>query len=517
MDSTLPPLVQQMLQPEFYPHPVQEPIALIQTHVSFVFITGDWVYKLKKPVNFGFLDYSTLERRKGFCDQEIALNQRSAAELYVGVVPIIQTGDRYQLAEMGEATQTEAENSVVEYAVKMHQFPQENLMSARFDRGEITEADIIELARVVAEFHRTAPTSDYINSFGEIPQIKVSFDENFQQTTGYIGGPQTQAQFDLTQSWTETFFAENGALFQSRVAGGFIRNGHGDLHLGNICWLNDRPLLFDCIEFNEPFRFVDTIYDVAFLAMDLEARGRIDLANAFVNEYAERSGDWAGLALLPLYLSRQSYVRAKVTSFLLNDPAIPEADRAAAHDRAAAYYRQAASYAQPRSGQVILMCGLSGSGKSTVARQLARQTNGIQIRSDAVRKHLGAVPLDQKGPQSLYSAEMTAKTYDHLLQLGLDLASRGETVILDAKYDRQALRQTVIAATQERELDLEIVHCQAPIEVLRDRLNQRTGDIADATADLLAAQVAAFEAFSNEERLWVREVDTARGGDLKLQ
>jgi predicted kinase len=262
---------------------------------------------------------------------------------------------------------------------------------------------------------------------------------------------------------------------------------------------------------------VDTIYDVAFLAMDLEARGRIDLANAFVNEYAERSGDWAGLALLPLYLSRQSYVRAKVTSFLLNDPAIPEADRAAAHDRAAAYYRQAASYAQPRSGQVILMCGLSGSGKSTVARQLARQTNGIQIRSDAVRKHLGAVPLDQKGPQSLYSAEMTAKTYDHLLQLGLDLASRGETVILDAKYDRQALRQTVIAATQERELDLEIVHCQAPIEVLRDRLNQRTGDIADATADLLAAQVAAFEAFSNEERLWVREVDTARGGDLKLQ
>ncbi|HEY9689037.1 MAG TPA: phosphotransferase, partial [Coleofasciculaceae cyanobacterium] len=335
MDSSLPPLVQRMLQPEFYPHPVQEPIVLIQTHVSSVFLTGDWVYKLKKPVNFGFLDYSTLERRKEFCDREIELNQRGAAELYAGVVAIAQTGETYQLDETGE-------QPAIEYAVKMHQFPQEALMSSRFDRGEITEADIIALARVVADFHRTAPTNDHISRFGEIAQIKVSFDENFDQTVGYIGGPQTQAQFDLTKDWTEAFFANNQDLLNSRIAGGFIRNGHGDLHLGNICWLNDRPRLFDCIEFNEAFRFVDTIYDVAFLAMDLEARGRVDLANAFVNEYAERSGDWAGLALLPLYLSRQSYVRAKVTSFLLNDPAIPEADRAAAHDRAAAYYRQSA-------------------------------------------------------------------------------------------------------------------------------------------------------------------------------
>jgi aminoglycoside phosphotransferase family enzyme/predicted kinase len=503
MDSTLPPLVQQMLRPGFYPHPVQEPISLIQTHVSFVFLTGDWVYKLKKPVNFGFLDYSTLERRKEFCDREIELNQRGAAELYAGVVAIAQTGETYQLDETGA-------EPAVEYAVKMHQFPQDALMSVRFDRGEVTEADIIQLARVVAEFHRTAPTSDYISSFGEIPQIKVSFDENFAQTAGYIGGPQTQDQFDLTRRWTEEFFANNVDLFNGRVAGGFIRNGHGDLHLGNICWLNDRPRLFDCIEFNEPFRFVDTIYDVAFLAMDLEARGRADLANAFVNEYAERSGDWAGLALLRLYLSRQSYVRAKVTSFLLNDPAIPEADRAAAHDRAAAYYRQSASYAQPRSGKLILMCGLSGSGKSTVARQLARQTAGIQIRSDAVRKHLGAVPLDQKGPQSLYSAEMTARTYDRLLQLGLDLASRGETVILDAKYDRSDLRQAAIKGAADRQLEIELVHCTAPIEVLRDRLNQRQGDIADATAELLASQVAAFEAFSPDERARLRTIDTSQ-------
>ncbi len=510
MDSSLPPLVQRMLQPEFYPHPVQEPIALIQTHVSFVFLTGDWVYKLKKPVNFGFLDYSTLERRKEFCDREIELNQRGAAELYAGVVAIAQTGETYQLDETGE-------QPAVEYAVKMHQFPQEALMSSRFDRGEVTEADIIALARVVADFHRTAPTNDHISRFGEIAQIKVSFDENFDQTVGYIGGPQTQAQFDLTKDWTEAFFADNQDLLNSRVAGGFIRNGHGDLHLGNICWLNDRPRLFDCIEFNEAFRFVDTIYDVAFLAMDLEARGRVDLANAFVNEYAERSGDWAGLALLPLYLSRQSYVRAKVTSFLLNDMGIPEADRAAAHDRAAAYYRQSASYAQPRSGNVILMCGLSGSGKSTIGRQLARQYNGIQIRSDAVRKHLGGVPLDEKGSPSLYSPDMTDETYRCLLQLGLDLAERGETVILDAKYDRVALRKAVIEATQDRELDLEIVHCTAPIEVLRDRLNLRTGDIADATADLLASQVARFAAFTPEEQQWVRTVDTSQGRDLKLQ
>ncbi|MCG9884597.1 MAG: AAA family ATPase [Cyanobacteria bacterium] len=516
--ATLPPLVEQMLQPAFYPHPVVEPIALLQTHVSYVFLTGEVVYKLKKPVNFGFLDYSTPEKRRECCDRELELNRRSAADLYLEVVAIAPT-EAARASENPEQFALTAidDPAAVDYAVKMRQFPQETLLSAAFDRGEVTEATVIDLARVVAEFHQSAPTDDYIASFGAPERVKLAFDENFAQTEGYIGGPQTQEQFDATKAWTEAFFEQRSQLLRDRAAGGFVRNCHGDLHLGNICQWQGRPMLFDCIEFNEPFRFVDVMYDVAFTVMDLEARGRADLANAFLNEYCERTGDWDGLHVLPLYLSRQTYVRAKVTSFLLGDPAIPQADRDRAATVAANYYRQAADYSRDRAGHLWIMSGLSGSGKSTVAQQIARRHRGVRLRSDAVRKHLGGVPLDEKGPQTLYSAEMTEKTYGQLTDLGLALAQAGYDVILDAKYDRHALRQAVLTGADQAHLPATIVHCTAPLEVLRDRLQQRQGDIADATADLLDAQAAAAEPFGATEATRVFTVDTTQSLDPQLE
>ncbi|MEM9246916.1 MAG: adenylyl-sulfate kinase, partial [Cyanobacteria bacterium P01_F01_bin.153] len=319
MEISLPAVIQSMLKPGFYPHPVTEPIQLVQTHVSYVLLTGDWVYKVKKSVDFGFLDYSTLERRKMFCDREIALNQRGVEGLYIGTVPIYAgADDTYSFEGSGEA---------VEYAVKMHQFPQEDLFSARFEAGDLPSDRIVELAKRVAEFHLTAPTDETIRSYGVADQVKSALDQNFEQTKGYIGGPQTKTQYDETRAWTDAFFANNSELVQSRVDNHWIRNGHGDLHLGNICLWQDKVALFDCIEFNEPFRFVDVMYDVAFTVMDLDHRGRSDLANLFVNTYVERTGDWEGLGVLPLYLSRQSYVRAKVTSFLLDDMGVPESDR----------------------------------------------------------------------------------------------------------------------------------------------------------------------------------------------
>lgn len=513
--ATLPPLVEQMLQPAFYPHPVVEPIALLQTHVSYVFLTGEFVYKLKKPVNFGFLDYSTPEKRRDCCDRELELNRRSAADLYLEVVAIAPNGSANDPESF--ALTVADDPAAVDYAVKMRQFPQENLLSAAFERGEVTEATVIDLARVVAAFHKNAPTDDYIASFGAPERVKLAFDENFAQTEGYIGGPQTQEQFDATKAWTETFFEQHGDLLRDRAAGGYVRNCHGDLHLGNICHWQGRLMLFDCIEFNEPFRFVDVMYDVAFTMMDLEARGRADLANAFLNEYCERTEDWDGLRVLPLYLSRQTYVRAKVTSFLLNDPAIPQADRDRAATVAANYYRQAADYCRDRAGHLWVMSGLSGSGKSTVAQHIARRHGGVRLRSDAVRKHLGGVPLDEKGPQSLYSADMTAQTYGKLTDLGLTLAQAGYDVILDAKYDRVALRQPVLTGADQATLPVTIVHCDAPLEVLRDRLGQRQGDIADATADLLDAQAAAAEPFSAAEATRVFTVDTTQSLGPQLE
>jgi uncharacterized protein len=497
--ENLPELIQAMLSPDFYPHPVTMPIELIQTHASVVLLTGDFVYKLKKPVNFGFLDYSTVTSRQHFCEEEVRLNQRGAKELYLAVLPISKQGDKYQFGNEGE---------IVDYAVKMVQFPQSALFSRMFESGQITTSDVEAMGQVVALFHSEAQTSAYISSFGTVAKIRQSIDDNYRQTEKYIGRSQTQPQYTETKAYTDRFLLEHEQLFLDRIAGGFIRECHGDLHLRNICRWQTKILLFDCIEFNEPFRFVDTMYDIAFTVMDLEARERKDLANRFLNTYVEQTGDWAGLLVLPMYLSRQAYVRAKVTSFLLDDVGISEEDRVVALATARNYYHQAWEYTRPRQGRMILLSGLSGSGKSTLGKQLATSVGGIQIRSDAVRKHLGGIPLLSRGDDSLYTPEMTARTYQQVLLLGAKLAAQGFTVILDAKYDRRSLRAAVIDLAQSEAIQLDMIHCTAPANVLIDRLLQRTGDIADATASLLASQQAAWEAFTLVEQQYVTEIDT---------
>ncbi|MBW4471657.1 MAG: AAA family ATPase [Stenomitos rutilans HA7619-LM2] len=515
-DALLPALIQQMTAPAFYPHPVTAPIQVIQTHISYVLLTGDYAYKVKKPVNFGFLDFSTLAKRQHFCAEELRLNQRGAAELYLEVLPIIQTDDRFYLSGTGESDGTDA----VEYVVKMQQFPQSSLFTELFDRGELTEDLLEQLARVLADFHARAETNDYIRSFGTVAKIRAAIDENYEQTLQYIGGPQTQQQLDETRDYTDRLFAEQQALFESRIAQNWIRECHGDVHLRNIAlWHDasghDKILLFDCIEFNEPFRFVDVMFDIAYIIMDLDARDRRDLSNRFLNAYIEQTGDWEGLQVLPLYLSRQSYVRAKVTSFLLSDPAVPEATKQEASATAARYYRLAWEYTQPQQGRVILMAGLSGSGKSTVARQLAQTRGAIQIRSDAVRKHLAGIPLEAHGGSDLYTAEMTQKTYDRLLKLGITLATQGYTVILDAKYDRQPLRQTAIEHAIAHQLPVQIIYCTAPLSVLQQRLQQRHDDISDATADLLPKQD--MDDFSPTEQPYLVTLDTTQNLEAQLE
>jgi len=346
-DAALPDLVQQMLKPSFYPHPTQDEIGFMQTHVSYVLLTGDVVYKLKKPVNFGFLDYSSLEKRKHFCEEELRLNERGAGSLYSGIVPLTQTGDTFAVEGDGET---------VEYAVKMRQFPQSALLSDQFEKGLLDEEKVRALATTVAQFHGKTETSEHIRSYGTTAAIREAFDENYEQTEGFVSDgsydvakPQTKQQFDDTKAATDEFFTTQQALLKKRLDQDKIRACHGDLHLGNICEWEDQLYLFDCIEFNEPFRFVDTMFDIAYIVMDLEVAGREDLSKIFINQYAEESGDYEGLEVLPLYVSRQSYVRAKVTSFMLGDPSVSDEDKKAAHDRAAKYYQLAWSYAQTLS------------------------------------------------------------------------------------------------------------------------------------------------------------------------
>jgi len=503
--STLPPLIQQMLEPDFYPHPVQEPIELLQTHISFILLTGEYAYKIKKIVDFGFLDYSTLEKRRYFCEQELRMNQQQAPDLYLEVLPIIEIGDRFQLAEK--------EESGIEYVLKMRQFPEENLFINLFTQDKLTTKEMEELGKVVAQFHQNCPTNHEILKWGELAQIRHSIDGNYQKTQKYIGCCQTQEQYEQTKQYTDSFFETYQAVFQSRIDHHWIRECHGDLHLKNICLYQNKILLFDRIEFNEEFRFVDVMYDVAFVVMDLEGRGRADLGNRFLNTYIEQMGDWEGLQLLPFYLTRQAYVRAKVNSLILDDPAVSEEQKEIAKQEAIQYYKLAWQYTRRSSGGIVMMSGLSGSGKSTTARKLSKRLNAIHIRSDAVRKHLAHVPLYEPGGEEIYTLEMTEKTYQRLLELGLLLAKQGFWVILDAKYDQQEQRGAVIETCNSYQLPLQIIECTAPMDILQERLQHRQGDIADATADLLTSQRAKAQPFTDDEKNYLTTIDTTQNID----
>jgi predicted kinase len=395
----------------------------------------------------------------------------------------------------------------------MRQFPQSALFTEVYDRGELTEELLERLAGVLAEFHQNAAINDYIRSFGRVSQIRQAIDENYEQTEKYIGGPQTRQQFDETRAYTDRLFIEQEAIFNRRIEEDMIRECHGDVHLRNIALWQDQIFLFDCIEFNEPFRFVDVMFDIAYIIMDLDFRQRQDLSNVFLNAYIEQMGDWEGLKVLPLYLSRQSYVRAKVTSFLLDDPSVPESVKQDCTKTAARYYQLAWEYTRSQQGRLILMAGLSGSGKSTAACHLRQKLGAVHIRSDAVRKHLAGVPLTQCASAEVYSPEMTQKTYDRLLNFGISLAAQGYSVILDAKYDRQELRQSIIARATAEQLLLHICHCTAPTSVLQQRLFIRSNDISDATADLLAKQH--MEPFTDAEQPYVIHLDTTQ--DLEPQ
>ena len=498
-------LLETMQQLSFYPHPGVEPITLLQTHISLVFLTGEYAYKVKKAVDLGFLDYSTLEKRRHFCEEELRRNRLGAEDLYLEVVAIGRIGDRFCMGA-GE---------VVEYAVKMRQFPQRSLFVNRFDRGELSTIDLEELGRVVATYHGRTPTSDYISGFGTVDRVIESVNDNYQHTERFIGTLQARSQFEETKRFTDEFSHRHCHEFDRRISQSKIRECHGDLHLKNIAFWNENIILFDCIEFSEPLQFVDTMYDVAFTVMDLEARERQDLANAFLNTYLERTADWEGGQLLPFYLCRQAYVRAKVYSLMTEDKTISLAEKEVAIVKAKHYYRLAWNYAQLRRGRLFLMSGLSGSGKTTIAKQLSHQIGAIHIRSDAVRKHLAGIRLDDRA-ENIYTDEMTQRTYDRLIELGKMLALQGWSVILDAKFDRICFREKAIAMARANRIGIEILHCTAPVEILRDRLNNRIGDIADATADLLAMQQEKAEPFGEGELPYVRTIDTTGNIDRQL-
>ncbi|MGQ9653066.1 MAG: phosphotransferase [Thermodesulfobacteriota bacterium] len=330
----MPSLIEDLLEPISMPERTST-VRLIQTHISLIFVTDEFVYKVKKPVDFGFLDFTTLEKRRYYCEREVALNSRLSSGVYLGVVPITHDGRRYRIGGRGD--------EALEYAVKMRKIPEEMLMKALLLGGALEEGQLRSIAAVLARFHLEAENSPEIDRFGEPESFRVNTDENFAQTEAYVGKTIEQRQLDALRRWTDRFYDSNRELFLERVSSKRIRDCHGDLHMEHIC-LTDPIIIFDCIEFNDRFRYSDTLSDIAFLLMDLEFHGARDMARSLWGHYQGLAGEGGQESLLRFYKVYRAFVRGKVNSFQLDDARISPREKQEAVRRARDYFRLAVEY-----------------------------------------------------------------------------------------------------------------------------------------------------------------------------
>jgi aminoglycoside phosphotransferase family enzyme/predicted kinase len=463
----LPELVQGLLEPKAYPE-VPQRIELVQTQMSFVFLTDEYVYKVKKPVNLGYLDYTTLEKRHFFCRREVELNRRLCPEVYLGVVSITQDGSNITVEGKGEA---------IEYAVKMRRLPQEAMMDALLAKNQVSPEMLTAVAQKLVEFHQRAETNASISAFGEIKAIRKNTEENFSQTEKYIGKTISQDNYQQIKVYADNFIKKNATLFQKRIADGRVRDCHGDLHAAHICFA-DGICIYDCIEFNDRFRYSDVAAEVAFLAMDLDHYGRADLARSLVSTYIDKSKDNELAKLLHFYKCYRAYVRGKVESFKLDDPYIAPEEKRQALEMASSYFDLAHAYTRSRP-ILLITTGLVGTGKTVLAQALAKRLGLVVISSDVTRKKLAGIPITEhrfeKFDSGIYSAEFSRKTYDNMFSEAKHTLTEGGSVILDASFTKAKERLKAKELAEETNADFFIIECTLDEASIKKRLAQRLG------------------------------------------
>ena len=427
----LPELIRGLLEPSAYPHPV-DTVELVQTHISYVFLAGDFVYKVKKPVDFGFLNFTTLARRRYYCQQEVLLNRRLCPDTYLGVVRIAGEGRRVRVEGRGK---------VLEYAVKMRRLPALRMMDRLLADGRVSPTMVEAVARRLADFHARSETGPGIDRYGSLAVIDGNWQENFRQWEPYLDDTITAEQDRYLRAYVRSFSIRRRALLEQRVRQGRIRDCHGDIRLDAVCF-TDGVCIFDCIEFNRRFRYSDVASDIAFLAMDLDYHGRPDLSERLVQTYSRAAGDPQVLELIDFYKCYRAAVRGKVEGFRLTQPEVRPAERREARQAARAYFRLACRYAaaQPPPA-LIITCGLVATGKTAIARALGETLDAPVISSDVVRKELAGLEPEERRfepfERGIYSPAFTARTYDAMLERGRALLAQGRSVLLDATFGRR--------------------------------------------------------------------------------
>jgi hypothetical protein len=494
-----------LLRPDAFPHPVGK-LRTIETHISWVLLTGDWAYKIKKPVDLGFLDFTTLESRRHFCEQELRLNRRLAPQLYESVVEIGGTPERPRVAAPGPP---------LEYAVKMREFPQDALASEMLSRGALTAGHVDALARIIARFHQHAERANAKSQFGRPEAVLGPALDNFEALQRCLDDEPCGETLRSLRDWTGLEYAARRADFAARQQDGYVRECHGDLHLRNIAVLDDQPVAFDCIEFDEQLRWIDVMSEIAFVVMDFEDRGQRDFAGRFLNAYLETTGDYDGVRVLRFYLVYRALVRAKVHALRARQSHIDPDERRRLDSAARAYLAMAARFATPARPAVIITHGLSGSGKTTATQALLGRIGAIRVRSDIERKRLRGLPnLARTGAApgtGIYATETTLATYERLRVLARAIAGAGYAVIVDAaflKYDERGAFRALAAALGVPFLTLAF---DAPHAALQDRVTRRLKagrDASEADSAVLERQIAFQEGIALDEEPATLHIDT---------
>lgn len=499
-------ILKSLLKPEAYPEPTHS-VEMLQTHVSWIFLTDTHAYKVKKPVDFGFLNFSTIDRRRFYCNEEVRLNRRLCPDIYEGVVELRATPGGAAFFGTGQ---------IIDYAVRMKRLPADRMLEELVENNEASSTDIQDVARAIALFHRNAATSPAISEYGRLDRIMFNWEENLEQMAPFADTTLPGPDRETIRAWVTAFANENRELFSRRVDEGFIRECDGDIHLENICLTDGRVCIFDCIEFNDRFRYCDTAADVAFLLMDLDFHGRHDLAGDAISAYLETSGDGGMTALIDFYKVYRAFVRGKVESFRMNDSGIDQQERERSRDKAVKYFRLARGYIERRGmGQTLFItCGLMGSGKSVLADRLAFELGIACFNSDVTRKRLAGIPPGTPVPESyamgLYSRQKSAATYSELLRLVEAELAAGRSVIADASFMRKADRTRFASLAKRRGVAFVVLHAICTEPEKRRRLVERSmsgRSVSDGRVELLEKQRQKFEPPAMEEGLLI-EIDT---------